>query len=967
MKRDSSDALADTELGDANPLADTASGDASPHADTAIDSVPAARKSLDLGGAIRIGRFVALEKLGEGGMGAVFAAFDPQLDRKVAIKMLHDHVSEVQGSRFAREAKAMAQLNHPNVLTVHETGLHGDRLYIAMELVDGQTLRQWLRARPRSQDEIYDVVMQAGRGLTAAHDSGLVHRDFKPDNILVGKDNRVRVSDFGLVSAAGESVDQAKRDSSPAVYSPSALTQTGAVMGTPLYMAPEQHSGKPADAKADQFSFCVTLWQALCDDLPYGADTYNELVDNVTGGKLRPFPQGARVASKVRAILERGLSSDPAKRFPSMHALLAAIERARKPVRWPLVVGGGALLAAGGVALVLTLGADRDPCAGSAQRLTGIWDPARKTTLAGVFASASGSDLWTQVSRDLDRYTTNWVDHHRDVCRATHVRGEQSQELLDLRMRCLDGRLGELDALLTRFGGVTHDTLFKAVDATSALPDFSDCDDSARLRAALPLPSDPAARARIAELERQFSDAVAYDKLGQWTQAKAIVEPLTGQARLVGYAPLEAKLVLLHAGLLYRSGDLAAAADTYRAAAEVAARARDDERIAQSWIDLVNVLAAAGKLPDALALETIARTSTERVSDEPKLGARFANTLAGIHLAQGHYPEARAQYEKALAFVRADGPDSELLGHALLNFGIALWYTGDLAGAQKHFDDARDRFIAKLGPRHPALGYVYRNLGDLAAARQDIDTALANYQHAYEVLEGAHGPDHIDVAIALEPLAYAYARKKDAVHAREAGEKALAIREKKFGPDHPTIATALDSLADAEMVAGTPETLARAVTYLDRALAIRDAKLGPDHPKTPDTLDRLGEAHAQLGHHTQAIGAFERSLAIRIKVLGPTHNDVAYAHLRIAEANLVAKQAVAAAAAFGRSEAIFVKNDPKDADVQKAQFGRARALFAQGKRAEASALATAAGNALDGNAAAKPLADAIAAWINSPS
>ncbi|MDX2088363.1 MAG: serine/threonine-protein kinase [Kofleriaceae bacterium] len=862
--------------GDSDPFAETsvpeqalaetlASSDAPPAVtDTAVDGTRRPRVPFDTASHPKIGRFVVLEQLGQGGMGVVLAAFDPQLDRRVAIKMLHDHVSESHGARLVREAKAMAQLAHPNVLTVHETGQYGDRLYIAMELVDGQTLGAWLRAQPRTHEQIFEYVMQAGQGLAAAHAAGLVHRDFKPDNVLVGKDGRVRVSDFGLVSSTGEATPVG---SLPDARSPSALTQAGAVMGTPLYMAPEQHRGQVADAKADQFSFCVTLWQALCDELPYGADTYEQLVDNVTLGKLRAIPRGVRVSAKVRAILQRGLAADPKERFPSMQALLAALERARRPARWPWLAGGAALLAAGGVALAFGLASsERDPCSGSRERVANVWNTQRKNALEVTFTAAQGRDIWEQLVRDLDRYTDTWATRHREVCRATHVRGEQSADLLDLRMRCLDGRLAELDALLARFGDVKRDTLFKAVDAAATLGGFADCDDAERLRAAVPLPTDAATRARIADLEHAYADAASYDKTGQWAKAKEIIDPLVGQARLTGYGPLEAKLVLLRAGLEYRSGDLATAAASYREAAEAAARARDDARLAQSWIDLMNVLAASGKVSDALALEPIAKTSAERVSDQPRLGARFANVLAGLYLATGKYPDARVQYEKALALVRKDGPDSDLLGHALLNFGIALWYTGDLDGAKQHFEDARDRFIAKLGPRHPSLGYVFRNLGDLAVAKQDIDTALASYQRAYEILEGAHGPEHIDVAIALEPLSYAYARKGDAAKARAAGEKALAIREHKFGPDHPTIANTLNSLADAEVADGSAPALARAITYLERSIAIQDKTYGPEHPKTPESLDRLGTAQEKAGNVAAAIAAYQRSVAIRTKL-----------------------------------------------------------------------------------------------------
>lgn len=903
--------------GDFDPLADTAVGASSdssrqddPLGETAVDTEAGerhSRSSFTLSPQLTIGRFVALEKLGEGGMGLVIAAFDPQLDRRVAIKMLHDDVSELQGSRLVREAKAMAQLNHPNVLAVYETGLYGDRLYIAMEYVDGQTFGQWLRAQPRTHDEIFELLLQAGRGLAAAHEVGLVHRDFKPDNILIGKDGRARVSDFGLVSATGEQVPAAA--SSPAVLSPSALTQTGAVMGTPLYMAPEQHAGLVADAKADQFSYCVTLWQALCGDLPYGADTYKDLVHNVTGGKLRPVPRGVRVPADIRAILIRGLSSDPAARFPSMQALLAAIARARRPVRWPYIAGGGGLLAAAGVAVALAMPRTTDPCATSPQRLAGVWDAPRKTELAATFGAARGADVWTQVSSAIDRYTTSWVGRHRAVCQATHVRREQSPELLDLRMRCLDGRLAELDALLARFAETKPETLFKAIDAVAGLPSFADCDNAEMLRAAIPLPTDPAARARIDAVEQALAEVISFDKTGQFARAKELLEPLVDQARAAAYAPLEAKVALLRAGLLYRSGDLAAAADAYRGAAEIAARARDDARIAQSWIDLINVLAAAGKYADALALEPIARTARERVSDQPKLGARLANVIAGIHLAQGRYPEARAEYEKALAFVREDGPDSELLGHALTNMGLGLWYTGDLPGAMQHLEDARDRFIATLGPRHPSLGYIYRNLGDLAAAQGNVDTALDHYLHARQIFEGANGPDHIDVAIALDPLGWAYAQKGDTAKAREAGERALALRERKFGRDHVSLAVTLNALTDAELTDGSPAAIARGLAHAERALAIHDAALGPEHPKTPEILDRAGDAASRLGKHDAAIAYFRRSVAIRTKLHSADHADTIAAQLRLAKA-LHAARRTTEAVALARAMRTKLANAP---------------------------------------------------------
>jgi tetratricopeptide (TPR) repeat protein len=845
------DELADTEVG----AADTRASDES------------ITKSRPPPSDAKVGRFVVVAQLGSGGMGIVFSAYDPHLDRKVAIKMLHDEISDTHGPRLEREAKAMAQLSHPNVVTVHETGTFEGRLYIAMELVDGQTLRGWLRAKPRTHDEILDVIVQAGRGLAAAHAGGLVHRDFKPDNVLVGNDGRARVSDFGLVSSALDAPPTLQeRPSAKNLMSPGSLTLTGSVIGTPLYMAPEQHRGRLADAKADQFAFCVTLWQALTDDLPYGAETYEDLVENVSGGKLRPFPKGVRVAPKLRAILARGLSSDPADRYPSMQALLDAIERARRKPRWPYVAAGGVVLAAAAVAGTLVLrGGDRDPCPPATERVGAVWGAARATALEIAFKgaeAAEGAAVWTGVRGDVDKYTKTWLERRREVCLATRVRGEQSQELFDLRVHCLDGHLGELDALLGQLAHIERATLYKARDASAALPALTDCDDVERMRAAIPLPVDPAARAKISELERRFADVGALDRMGRHAAAMDLVVPLVADAEHLGYPPLIAKAVLLRAGEEFSAGDLATAEKSYRESAAAAARAKDDERIAQSWIDLMQALAMNGRIPDALALVDIARASADR-ADRPRLSARFENVLAGVYLQQGKYPDAKVEYERALAFVKKDGPDSDLLGHALLNFGEGLWYTGDIAGAEKYMEQSRQEFVTRFGPHHPSLGYVHRALGDLALAKNDVNGAIPHYVEAASVFELANGPDHVDNAIALEPLAYSYARQGDFRRAREVGLRALALRENKYGKDHISLITSLNALADADVAEGTPAALAHAMELLERALAIQEKVGGKVHPQLPGILDRMMEVARKQGKAAEAKAYFARAEEIR--------------------------------------------------------------------------------------------------------
>jgi hypothetical protein len=269
-------------------------------------------------------------------MGVVYEAHDPELERRVAIKVLRpSNVGTLHGhearARLRREAQAMARLSHPNVAPVYEVGETDDHIFIVMELVPGGTLRTWLRDSQRTQSEILGVFAQAGRGLEAAHLAGLVHRDFKPENVLIGRDGRARVVDFGLVTPAdaadGPTATEPETPSTLAV----ALTRTGALVGTPAYMAPEQHDGQSTDARTDQFSFCVTLWEALWGERPFVAATYRELVDAVCSGRRVAIPRTSAAGQRIGVVLARGLQPEAAARYPSIGALLDDLTTAAAP------------------------------------------------------------------------------------------------------------------------------------------------------------------------------------------------------------------------------------------------------------------------------------------------------------------------------------------------------------------------------------------------------------------------------------------------------------------------------------------------------------------------------------------------------------------------------------------------------------------------------------------------------------
>ncbi|HVZ85706.1 MAG TPA: serine/threonine-protein kinase, partial [Polyangia bacterium] len=354
---------------------------------------PADAAEAGLAKGAAIGRYVVLGLVGRGGMGEVYAAYDPELDRKIAVKLLRARgrgESAADGkTRLLREAQAIARLSHPNVVVVYDVGTVRDSVFIAMEFVEGNTLGYWLQAAPRRWREVLDVYLAAGRGLAAAHAAGLVHRDFKPENVMITKSGQVRVMDFGLArdqhttdepSPAGQLAFEAAAkavalaDTFEAGIDPDAtaklgpgavssaapptgsggylrlkLTQTGTMLGTPAYMAPEQFAGSGGDARSDQFSFCVALYEGIYGQRPFAGDSALALMSNVVAGTVTDPPPDARVPAWIRRILLRGLATDPKARFPSLAELLAALGRdpAIHRRRWLAVAAATALVAAG--------------------------------------------------------------------------------------------------------------------------------------------------------------------------------------------------------------------------------------------------------------------------------------------------------------------------------------------------------------------------------------------------------------------------------------------------------------------------------------------------------------------------------------------------------------------------------------------------------------------------------------------
>jgi len=769
------------------------------------------------------GRYVVVGRLGAGGMGIVLAALDPALDRMVALKLLRPRrgVTASDGAaRIGLEAQAMARLAHPNVVTVFEVGQVGDQAFVAMELVEGATLRSWLSERPRPWREIVAMFGAAGRGLAAAHAAGLVHRDFKPDNVLLGRDGRPRVSDFGLVRHAGG--DAAVPPGADAMLRSCAI-------GTPAYLSPEQWAGRPVDARGDQFAFCVALWEALYERRPFPGASSGELRAAIDAGALVEPSEGPGVPRRLQAALRRGLAIDPAARWPDLPALLDELARAtagrRRGAIAALALAAAIVPAAIAVAVVTARGA-ADACALPAGRLAAVWSPAQRDAVRARLAAADpaqGAGRFAKIASALDAGAGGWGAMYVEACRATRVDRSQPDALLDRRMECLDRWLGELAdtvGVVANAGdraGVDH-----AIHATMALSPLTMCADRRALSEALPPPVDPARRQAAAALVRRVQEIEVARRAGAIDGLPVKARAVVAEARPLDHAPTLAAALTSLARVDFAVGDEVDAGSVLRELTQVAARARDARGEAFAWANLIETLGYdQGKPDEAIGLVPVAAAAVLRAGDAPDLRFDLLYAHATVLDRQRHHAEQLALMNQAREVI-------------------------ERAGA-----------AAPGSPLAKRRAQVVAAIADAQAALGEIDAAIASYHDAIARFRSLFGLDSPDESDSWHNLAVVLGDAGRQAESLAAFRTAARICEARLGDTWATAQSLFSVAAVLDRLGQWDEALAT----FDRVLRIQRGLRDPGEPAVAHTQLRRGLALVHLGRLDEGGAEYRSALA----------------------------------------------------------------------------------------------------------
>ncbi|MEM6990122.1 MAG: serine/threonine-protein kinase [Myxococcota bacterium] len=912
-----------------------------------------------------IGRYTVVRRLGAGGMAVVYAAYDESLDRKVALKLLHGVDADAEHkSRLAREAKAMARLSHVNVATVFETGTHegGDgepHPFIAMEFVDGENLRRWLET-PRPVDEVLDVIAQAGLGLAAAHDASLVHRDLKPENVMVRNDGVVKVVDFGVAAMRGRALGPEDSLAAPAAGVGPELT-TATVAGTPAYMAPEQLRGTPADARSDQYSFCVTAYEALTGLRPFTGDSVRELLDAMAKPSFAERPD---VPRPILEALQRGLAYEPGARFESMPALLRALRppapHARRTRTVVVTLGAGIGLGALGLWLGGTLG---ESCGQLGSGVADVWEPTRAAALEKRFVAVTQppflAETWARVRTRLDALAKADADARQRLCTVAGAAALRQSP----QATCLEGVRTEVDAALEGLEAADRIGLERAVDLVAGVTDPGHClDADVALTTDAETPRAVAiamarGRAKLATADLEGARAVAAEAVsglgnGATPRARAQAHHLAAEVALqaADYDACAEQLQRADAVLVGQTApDLRAMLSITRLGMMVAKHSPDAKGFAAGLVQMIvpgtlparadarlAVLRAslsldAGDLETAAAAAELAELAGAGLP--PRARGEAVDLVARIHLAAGRYERALVAAERALALRReAYGETHPEVAASLGTAGAISLRLGRWAAARTMLTAARDTYEAAYGSEHPDLARTRANLGSALRELSLNDDALTEYEAARASFERLHGTNDARVAAVLLNESALRHEMGQFVTAREGYARVLAIQRARFDDDHPHVLAARANLGQLQADLGEADA---ADTMAD-VLARRRKSLGSEHTDVAKAALELGHVRLAAGDADAAVTLYQEALKIDRAAFGGDHFRVAEDLASLATALQAMNRAGEAAAAVAEAREIMSRVPSAEARTgdQRSYLGHLREAGRSGARAE---------------------------------
>ncbi len=811
----------------------------------------------------RVGPFVVLDRLGAGGMGVVFAAYDERLDRKVAVKIPRVQQSgEQRREQLLTEARSLARLSHPHVVQVHEADTLPDgNVYLAMEYVVGENLRERQRAGAPWR-QVLKWYIQAGSGLAAAHRAGVIHRDFKPDNLLMGEDDRVRVVDFGLSSGT------AVAEKIPAESAGSVQR----LSGTPGYIAPELFDNGACDERADQFSFCVALYEALYGERPYP--------DFAFVGKKTPQRRSRpniALPRWLRRAIDRGLSIEPEHRFPSMAALLAELSRRR--VRRSLVAAGASVLVAACV-LFWTFAIGGDPCPIQHGALEGIWQTEQQQRLHRALGSTGLSyaeTVWQTVKQTFDGYADKWLKAGQQACIATNVDRTQSAEALDLRMACLADRRRELQASVSAMMNNPARAATHTAEAISGLGEIGFCENVKALRLGMPLPTDTTSLAKVDTARDHLAKSRAALALDDLPVATAEVKQAKAQLGDLDFAPVRAELKFVQARLAVKSSGVKEGTVLLQRTIDQATASRHDELVADAWLSLLMDTGFYDGQPAKLRDWLLAgRASLERLEhqDDPRL-IKLGQAEGRVLSLEGHYQDAANILKDTLEQgIKNWGKRDLRVASLHHDYANALALSGKAKLALEAYNEAIPIFAEILGAGHPRVGKTRLALGlHLGEQLGRIDDGLAELEKAAKIFRSSYGEDHLDLGSVLHGQGKLKQYKGAYREALDDSLRALAIFEKHLEPSNPRIGEVVMAIGVYRFLTGE---LTGALTAYQRALQVLKHNLGESHIDVGMLHSNIGEVYLAQNNWAASLTEFNQAMAIVEPKLGPNHPLLAY-------------------------------------------------------------------------------------------